>query len=239
MHIVHITRTLAVGLVLVLTATGLWAGAAEEKPAAAAEKEMVRDPATGKMVTAPEYGGTLTMSKSSGFPPTADPYYSTAWATHSLLHSVLEPLSIGNWAIDRDVFDWSTYAIPLFALRGTLAESWDISEDGLTYTFHIRQGVYFHDKPPVNGREMTADDVRIYLSPQSWKSIDRDRILRSRTYRRPLLDGDGYDAVRIDNSNGQMDGCYEAEAARRPCAAGCHRPVSALYSCAGGNRRIR
>ena len=143
MHIVHITRTLAVGLVLVLTATGLWAGAAEEEPAAAAEKEMVRDPATGKMVTAPEYGGTLTMSKSSGFPPTADPYYSTAWATHSLLHSVLEPLSIGNWAIDRDVFDWSTYAIPLFALRGTLAESWDISEDGLTYTFHIRPGVYF------------------------------------------------------------------------------------------------
>ena len=61
MHIVHITRTLAVGLVLVLTATGLWAVAAEEKPAAAAEKEMVRDPATGNMVTAPEHGGTLTI----------------------------------------------------------------------------------------------------------------------------------------------------------------------------------
>ena len=159
MHIVHITRTLAVGLVLILTATGLWAAAAEEEPPAAAEKEMVLDPATGKMVTAPEYGGILTMSKSGGFPPTADPYYSTAWATHSLLHSVLEPLSIGNWAIDRDVFDWSTYAIPLFALRGTLAESWEISEDGLTYTIHIRPGVYFHDKPPVNGREMTAEDV--------------------------------------------------------------------------------
>ena len=159
MHIVHITRTLAVGLVLVLTATGLWAGAAEEEPAAAAEKEMVRDPATGKMVTAPEYGGTLTMSKSSGFPPTADPYFSTAWATHSMLHSVLEPLSIADWALDRDVFDWSSYALPLFGLRGALAESWDISEDGLTYTIHIRQGVHWHDKPPVNGREMTADDV--------------------------------------------------------------------------------
>ena len=159
MHIVHITRTLAVGLVLVLTATGLWAAAAEEEPGAAAEKEMVLDPATGKMVTAPEYGGTLTMSKSGGFPPTADPYYSTAWATHSLLHGTLEPLSIGDWAIDRDVFDWSTYAIPLFALRGTLAESWEISEDGLTYTIHIRPGVHFHDRPPVNGREMTADDV--------------------------------------------------------------------------------
>ena len=160
MHIVHIGRTLAVALVLVVTATGLWAaGDTEEEPAAAMEKEMVRDPATGMMVTAPEYGGTLTMSKSGGFPPTADPYFSTAWATHSLLASVLENLSIADWALNRDEFDWSSYAVPLFGLRGALAESWDISEDGLTYTIHIRQGVHWHDKPPVNGREMTAYDV--------------------------------------------------------------------------------
>jgi len=159
MHIVHITRTLAVGLVLVLTATGLWAAAAEEEPGAAAEKEMVLDPATGKMVTAPEYGGTLTMSKSGVFPPTADPYFSTSWALHSLLHGVLESLSIGNWAIDRDEFNWSTYADPLFGKRGALAESWEVSEDGLTYTIHIRPGVHFHDKPPVSGRELTAKDV--------------------------------------------------------------------------------
>lgn len=35
-----------------------------------------------------------------------------------------------------------------------LAESWDVSDDGLTYTYHFRQGVLFHD-----GGEMTADDV--------------------------------------------------------------------------------
>ena len=54
-------KILAVLFGLVLAATGLWASAAEEEePAAAMEKEMVMDPATGKMVTAPEYGGTLT-----------------------------------------------------------------------------------------------------------------------------------------------------------------------------------
>ena len=45
------------------------------------------------------------------------------------------------------------------AKRGALAESWEISEDGLTYTIHIRPGVHFHDKPPVSGRELTAKDV--------------------------------------------------------------------------------
>jgi peptide/nickel transport system substrate-binding protein len=35
-----------------------------------------------------------------------------------------------------------------------LAESWDVSADGTSYTFHLRQDVTFHD-----GSELTADDV--------------------------------------------------------------------------------
>lgn len=40
------------------------------------------------------------------------------------------------------------------SIRPHLAESWDVSEDGLIYTFHLRQGVKFH-----NGDELTAEDV--------------------------------------------------------------------------------
>ena len=42
---------------------------------------------------------------------------------------------------------------PDMTFKGVLAESWEIPDD-VTYIFHIRQGVKFH-----NGREMTADDV--------------------------------------------------------------------------------
>ena len=48
--------------------------------------------------------------------------------------------------------------VPLFTYTGELAESWE-TPDPLTYIFHIRQGVNWHNKAPMNGRELTADDV--------------------------------------------------------------------------------
>src|SRR5436309_1529425 len=40
-----------------------------------------------------------------------------------------------------------------------LAESWSQPNDR-TYVFRLRKGVRWHPKPPVNGRELTADDVK-------------------------------------------------------------------------------
>ena len=152
------SRTFAVALVLVLTATGLWAGAAtEEAPAAAADKEMVTDPATGEMVSAPEYGGTITYGRVS-WAEHCDVWYISGWASHNI-GLVNEMLGIGNWALDRDIWNWRVLSDqPLSAWRGALAESWETPDD-TTIIFNIRQGVHWHDKAPMNGRELTAKDI--------------------------------------------------------------------------------
>ncbi len=47
---------------------------------------------------------------------------------------------------------------PSLLLECDLCESWEVL-DPLTYRFHLRPGVKWHDLPPVNGRELTAEDV--------------------------------------------------------------------------------
>ncbi len=97
----------------------------------------------------PIYGGTLTMT---GYDPgTYDTAQYNAWegaATKSFTHNKLITYNICD---PHDSSDLSPYP--------DLAESWEISEDGLTITFHLRQGVTWQDIPPLNGRELVADDV--------------------------------------------------------------------------------
>ena len=156
-------KILAVLFGLVLAATGLWASpAGEEEPAAAMEKEAVTDPTTGKMVTAPEYGGTLTTAYTL-IGETADPFVTGHYAGF-LIVGVNERLAQGDWGADRAEFDFVSPQVPPSFFAGVLAESWD-TPDPLTYVFHIRQGVHFALDPDseasrlVGGRELTADDV--------------------------------------------------------------------------------
>ena len=43
-----------------------------------------------------------------------------------------------------------------------LAESWESSEDGLTHTFQLKEGVTFHDGEPFNGEAVCANFDRWY-----------------------------------------------------------------------------
>jgi peptide/nickel transport system substrate-binding protein len=46
-----------------------------------------------------------------------------------------------------------------FTVEPHLAERWEQPDD-TTYIFYLRQGVKWHNKPPLNGRELVADDVK-------------------------------------------------------------------------------
>ena len=64
-----------------------------------------------------------------------------------------------NWSMIKSLFDGLMDYVPgTTELRPGLAESYEISDDGQVFTFHLREGVKFH-----NGREMTADDVKYSL----------------------------------------------------------------------------
>lgn len=52
------------------------------------------------------------------------------------------------------VYEGLVHEGPDLVPQPAIAERWDISDDGLTYTFHLRPDVTFH-----HGRELTADDV--------------------------------------------------------------------------------
>ena len=146
----------AVTVALCVTATGAWAGGEEETEAAAAEpREMVEDATTGKMLLAPRYGGSISYA-AVGSPPSSD-----TWYTHhsnNAINGVNESLAIGDWGIDRNVYAFDTDVVPVSVMIGQLAESWTMPDD-VTVVFTIRDNVFWRDRPPTNGRQLTAHDI--------------------------------------------------------------------------------
>jgi peptide/nickel transport system substrate-binding protein len=72
-----------------------------------------------------------------------DPQVAGGWVSWRINKQIFDPL------VDEDLTIPSSEAtIP--PLKPGLAQSWDVSKDGLDYTFHIRHGVKFHDGTPLN-----------------------------------------------------------------------------------------
>lgn len=56
-------------------------------------------------------------------------------------------------------------------LQGELAERWEVSSDAKRFTYHLRPGLKWANLPPVNGRDLTAADVKWafeYWSRTGW-----------------------------------------------------------------------
>ena len=86
---------------------------------------------------------------------TLDPAWSYDTASGEIIFNVYENLVRWPYGIvDGKVRDLS-YSLDPNELLPMLATEWDISDDGLTYTFTIREGVKFHE-----GGVLTAEDVK-------------------------------------------------------------------------------
>jgi len=97
----------------------------------------------------PKHGGILRVR---GYDPVHFDHHLTNNAktsnTLSFVHSTLVRYKVGP-----------EIAPGTYTVEPHLAERWEEPDD-LTYIFHLRQGVKWHNKPPVNGRELVADDIK-------------------------------------------------------------------------------
>ena len=97
----------------------------------------------------PKRGGILRVPGLD--PPHFDPHLTFNFRTHttlSFIYSKLVRYRVGAGT-----------APGIFRIEPDLAERWDTPDD-TTYVFHLRHGVHWQNKPPVNGRELVAEDVK-------------------------------------------------------------------------------
>ncbi len=149
-------------LVLMLIAVPLFAAACEEEVTPPSEEEEEGPPGEEEEeeegnwwdeLGEPQYGGKLTVIADGFHDMSFDPAVMGGSAK-----GCWEALFYRDWTVDRSICDFKIDMVPVEYYGGGLAESWE-QTDPLTWTVHLRQGVHWQDKPPLNGRELTADDV--------------------------------------------------------------------------------
>ncbi|MBB6446183.1 ABC transporter substrate-binding protein [Bacillus benzoevorans] len=101
-----------------------------------------------------------------------DPHGAGGWVTMRINNQMFEPL------IGEDL-SRSSEESPVPELIPVLAKSWEVSEDGKTYTFHLREGVKFHD-----GSDFNAEAVDFNIKRLTDESFEfYDELGAGRTFR--------------------------------------------------------
>jgi peptide/nickel transport system substrate-binding protein len=135
-----------------LAATAVLSACGSDKPASTAATEQAstaqETAKEEKTPGEPVSGGVLTISLSSS-PKNLDPVKYTGTYESQIIGTVCDSLV--------------EYNTELTEIQPGLAKSWKVSEDGLAYTFTLRDDVYFQPGKFQEGRKMTAEDVKYSL----------------------------------------------------------------------------
>jgi len=95
---------------------------------------------------------------------------------------------------DKRAFSGLVAFDPQLNLTPDLAESWDVSDDGMTYTFHLRANAKFH-----NGRAVTAQDFVYSLERALSPALKSDTAL---TYLGDIMGAQEFAAGQADHVEG-------------------------------------
>jgi peptide/nickel transport system substrate-binding protein len=130
----------------------------------------------GRTIEAPIYGGTMTVAAATD-PKDFDEAFANTWLTPTL-GMTNDPLVTVDWRVgptgtgEANIMQDLYYPSFKQWIWPHLAESYETPSPG-TWIYHLRQGIHFQNKAPVNGREFVAADAvysinRMYTKPGSW-----------------------------------------------------------------------
>src|SRR5918996_4096735 len=122
-------------------------------------------PPADALAQSPKRGGVLRIADREA--PNLDPHLAVSFLTHSWSSMVYSQLV-------RFAYGPEQKHPADFTIVPDLAEKWEYTSP-TTLVFTLRKGVKFHNKPPVNGREVTAEDVKYSLQRFMAKSGFRGR----------------------------------------------------------------
>jgi len=99
-----------------------------------------------------------------------------------------------SWVLEH-VFEGLTKKSPEGIIKPGMAETWDVSEDGLVWTFHLRDGVVWSNEDPV-----TAEDFEY-----AWKYVLNPKTASEYAYQLYYLaNGQEFNSASIDLSNEEL-----------------------------------
>ena len=100
---------------------------------------------------APRLGGSFRFFAWTEDPPSLDPYQNVGFRTQGF----------AAFFYSRLLMSKKGPGIPgqAYIMDGDLAEAWQVGQDGTTYSFRLRPDTRWHNRPPLNGRPLIAQDV--------------------------------------------------------------------------------
>jgi len=128
------------------------------------DQPVVATPAEAAPMVNAKYGGTLNALYLD--PPRMD-------INRTLSCTIYSTMNLTNNKVARARTGASAHPF-LVEIEPDLAESWEASPDNTEFTFHLRQGIKTHNVDPTNGREFTAEDIKLSMERYQAGGVQSD-----------------------------------------------------------------